>query len=157
MRRPGMALTLTAATGLFAAMAFGEYFKAIIPGIPPLALGLAVAWLVAVVHLRGIREGSAFQNVWTILKLLLIVAFLIAGFIFGSAQPISFAPSAAALTQVVSAPFAISLMFVMYSYSGWNAAAYIVGEIREPELALERAVDLTPSFGRRHASQYDAR
>jgi APA family basic amino acid/polyamine antiporter len=123
-----------------AAMAFGEYFKAIIPGIPPLILGLAVTWLVAFVHLRGIREGSAFQNVWTILKLLLIVAFLIAGFAFGSAQPISFAPSAAALTQVVSAPFAISLVFVMYSYSGWNAAAYIVGEIREPHRSLPRAL-----------------
>src|SRR5262249_50080407 len=36
-----------------AAMAFGEYFKAIIPGIPPLILGLAVTWLVAFVHLRG--------------------------------------------------------------------------------------------------------
>src|SRR5213592_4137951 len=52
-----------------AAMAFGEYFKAIVPGIPPLVLGLAVSWLVALVHLRGIREGSAFQNIWTALKL----------------------------------------------------------------------------------------
>ena len=31
-----------------------------------------------------------------------------------------------------AAPFAISLVFVMYSYSGWNAATYIVGELREP-------------------------
>ncbi len=123
-----------------AAMAFGEYFKAIIPGIPPLILGLAVTWLVAFVHLRGIRDGSAFQNVWTILKLLLIVGFLIAGFVFGSAQPISFAPSAGDLPQVISAPFAISLVFVMYSYSGWNAAAYIVGEIREPHRSLPRAL-----------------
>ena len=62
-----------------AAMAFGEYFKAIIPGIPPLLLGLTVCWLVAFVHLRGIRDGSAFQNVWTILKVVLIVALLIVG------------------------------------------------------------------------------
>src|ERR1700750_1205405 len=58
-----------------AAMAFGEYFKAIIPGISPLVLGLAVCWLVALVHLRGTREGSAFQNIWTVLKLVLIIAF----------------------------------------------------------------------------------
>jgi APA family basic amino acid/polyamine antiporter len=125
-----------------AAMAFGEYFKAIIPGIPPVALGLAVAWLVALVHLRGIREGSAFQNIWTLLKLVLIIAFLIVGFVFGSAQPISFAPSALDLSQIVSAPFAISLVFVMYSYSGWNAAAYIVGEIREPHRSLPRALSV---------------
>ena len=71
-----------------AAMAFGEYFKAIIPGIPPLLLGLTVCWLVALVHLRGIRDGSAFQNVWTILKVVLIVALLIVGFVFGTPQPI---------------------------------------------------------------------
>src|SRR3954468_10513084 len=115
-----------------AAMAFGEYFKAIVPGIPPLVPGLAVVWLVALIHLRGIRESSAFQNIWTVLKLVLIIGFLIAGFVFGSAQTISFVPSKTDLSQVVSAPFAISLVFVMYSYSGWNAAAYIVGEIREP-------------------------
>ena len=57
-----------------AAMAFGEYFKGIVPGAPPLLLGLAVVWLVALVHLRGVRHGSAFQNVWTLLKLVLIVA-----------------------------------------------------------------------------------
>jgi len=123
-----------------AAMAFGEYFKAIVPGIPPLVVGLAVSWLVALVHLRGIREGSAFQNIWTVLKLVLIIGFLIAGFVFGSAQSISFAPSRTDLPQVISAQFAISLVFVMYSYSGWNAAAYIVGEIREPHRSLPRAL-----------------
>ena len=91
-----------------AAMAFGEYFKAIIPGIPPLLLGLTVCWLVALVHLRGIRDGSAFQNVWTILKVVLIVALLIVGFVFGTPQPISFAPSAADWPQIISAPFAIA-------------------------------------------------
>ena len=123
-----------------AAMAFGEYFKAIVPGIPPLVLGLAISWLIAFVHLRGIRSGGAFQNIWTVVKLVLIIAFLIAGFTFGSAQPISFAPSATDLSQIISAPFAISLVFVMYSYSGWNAAAYIVGEIREPHHSLPRAL-----------------
>src|SRR5262249_52788014 len=99
-----------------APMAFGEYFQGFVPGIPPLAVGLAVSWLVALVHLRGIREGSAFQNIWTALKLALIIGFLIAAFVFGSGQPISFAPNRTDLPQVISAPFAISLVFVMYSY-----------------------------------------
>jgi basic amino acid/polyamine antiporter, APA family len=123
-----------------AAMAFGEYFKAIVPGIPPVVLGLAVSWLVALVHLRGIRDGSAFQNAWTVLKLVLIIGFLIAGFVLATPQPISFAPKPGDLSQIISAPFAISLVFVMYSYSGWNAAAYIVGEIHEPHRSLPRAL-----------------
>jgi APA family basic amino acid/polyamine antiporter len=123
-----------------AAMAFGEYFKAVVPGAPTLALGLGVIWLVALVHLRGIRSGSLFHNVWTVLKLALIIAFLAAGAMISNPQPISFAPSALDIGYVTGAPFAISLVFVMYSYSGWNAATYIAGEIRDPHRSLPRAL-----------------
>jgi len=123
-----------------AAMAFGSYFKSIAPHAPPLMLGLGITWLAALVHLGGVRFGGAFHNVWTVFKLILIVAFIIAGFAFGNPQPISFAPSTADLAVVTGAPFAISLVFVMYSYSGWNAATYIVGELREPARNLPRAL-----------------
>ncbi|HET7155024.1 MAG TPA: amino acid permease, partial [Hyphomicrobiaceae bacterium] len=108
-----------------AAMAFGTYFEGVFPGSPPLLLGLALAWIVSLVHLSGVRQSSMFQNVSTAIKVVLIAAFIIAGFAFGSPQPISFVPSAQDLTYIFSAPFAISLVFVMYSYSGWNAATYI--------------------------------
>jgi APA family basic amino acid/polyamine antiporter len=123
-----------------AAMAFGSYFKAIAPQAPPLPLGVGIIWLAALVHLRGVRFGGAFHNVWTVLKLILIVAFIVAGFAFGDREPISFAPSAADLSAIAGAPFAISLVFVMYSYSGWNAATYIAGELREPARNLPRAL-----------------
>ncbi len=123
-----------------AAMAFGSYFKSITPDAPPLLLGLGITWLAALVHLGGVRFGGAFHNVWTVLKLILIVAFIIAGFTIGNPQPISFAPSIADAAVITGAPFAISLVFVMYSYSGWNAATYIAGELREPARNLPRAL-----------------
>jgi APA family basic amino acid/polyamine antiporter len=129
-----------AAPVALAAMAFGEYFKSIVPGAPPLLLGLAVTWLVSLIHMQGVRPGSAFQVVSTIIKLALIVAFIIAGIVLGKAQPISFAPSAIDLKHTLSAPFAISLVFVTYSYSGWNAATYIIGEIKDPARTLPRAL-----------------
>ena len=46
------------------------------------------------------------------------------------------------LGYIISAPFAISLVFVMYSYSGWNAATYIAGEMRDPQRSLPRALFL---------------
>jgi len=125
-----------AAPTALAAMAFGVYFEGVIAGVPPLTLGLGVVWIVALVHLMGIQHGSTFQNVSTAIKLILIVAFIVAGFTVGSPQPISFVPSARDLDHLLSAPFAISLVFVMYSYSGWNAATYIVNEVREPERSL---------------------
>src|ERR1700689_1556417 len=123
-----------------AAMAFGSYFKSVAPDAPPLVLGLGITWLAALVHLGGVRFGGAFHNVWTVLKLVLIVVFIVAGFAFGDSQPISFMPSAADLDVITGAPFAISLVFVMYSYSGWNAATYIAGELREPARNLPRAL-----------------
>jgi APA family basic amino acid/polyamine antiporter len=129
-----------AAPVALACMAFGEYFQGVVPGAPPLALGLAAAWLVALVHLSGVGFGAAFHNAATALKLVLISVLILAGVTLGTAQPISFAPSAQDLGYMTGAPFAVGLVFVMYAYSGWNAATYIAGEVRDPQRSLPRAI-----------------
>jgi basic amino acid/polyamine antiporter, APA family len=129
-----------AAPVALAAMAFGEYAKAVFPSLPPLAPALGVVWLVSLVQLCGVSHSARFQLVSTILKVVLIVAFLIAGFVLPTAQPVSFMPGSADLGYVASAPFAISLVFVMYSFSGWNAATYITGEISAPQRSLPRSL-----------------
>src|SRR5262245_31835938 len=77
-----------------AAMAFGEYGKAIVPGAPPLLLGLGLVWVVTIVGVLGLRHSSRFQMAWTLAKVAMILALLIAGFAFAKPQPISFLPSA---------------------------------------------------------------
>jgi basic amino acid/polyamine antiporter, APA family len=129
-----------AAPVALAAMAFGEYGKSVLPGTPPLALAIGAVWLVSIVQLGGIKHSSTFQLASTILKVVLIVGFLIAGFAVATPQPVSFAPAVPDFGYVTSAPFAIGLVFVMYSFSGWNAATYIIGEMRNPEQNLPRAM-----------------
>ena len=129
-----------AAPTALAAMAFGEYGKAVLPGAPPLALAIGIVWLVSMVQLSGLRHSGSFQLIATILKVVLIVGFLVAGFAVGTPQPVSFAPHTSDFAHIASAPFAISLVFVMYSFSGWNAATYIIGEMRMPEQNLPRAM-----------------
>ena len=129
-----------AAPVALAAMAFGEYGKSVLPDAPPLALAVGVVWLVSLVQLAGVKHSSTFQLIATILKVVLIMAFLVAGFIIGTPQPISFAPAVSDFAHIASAPFAIGLVFVMYSFSGWNAATYIIGEMRAPEKNLPRAM-----------------
>jgi APA family basic amino acid/polyamine antiporter len=129
-----------AAPVALAAMAFGEYGKAVIPGASSLALAVGAVWLVSLVQLGGIRQSSSFQLISTLLKVGLIVAFLIAGFAFPSPQPVAFSPASADVGYVLSGPFAIGLVFVMYAFSGWNAATYIIGELRAPERTLPRAL-----------------
>jgi APA family basic amino acid/polyamine antiporter len=121
-------------------MAFGEYFQGVVPGAPPLLLGLAAVWLIALVHVSGIKPGTAFHNASTALKLALIVTLIFAGLAFGEPQPISFAPTLKDLDYMTAAPFAVGLVFVMYAYSGWNAATYIAGEVRDPQKSLPRAL-----------------
>src|SRR5256714_13970942 len=65
-----------AAPVALAAMAFGEYGRAILPDAPPMLLAVGVVWLVSLVQLTGVRHSSTFQLISTILKVLLIVAFL---------------------------------------------------------------------------------
>src|SRR6201995_1952192 len=89
-----------AAPVALAAMAFGEYAKSVLPGAPPLALAMGLVWAVSLVQLCGVRHSSTFQLVATILKVVLIVAFLIAGFVAGTPQPVSFSPSQADFAHV---------------------------------------------------------
>src|SRR6185312_7077625 len=129
-----------AAPVALAAMAFGQYATSVFPEAPPLLLAIGVVWLVSIVQLTGVKHSSTFQLISTVLKVLLIVAFLIAGALSAAKQPVSFAPTSADFGHITSAPFAIGLVFVMYSFSGWNAATYIIGELRMPQRNLPRAM-----------------
>ena len=122
-------------------MAFGTYFEGVVSRRRRhLVLGLALAWIVSLVHLTGIRQSSTVPERLHGHQGGADRRFIVAGFAFGTPQPISFAPSAQDLGYIFSAPFAISLVFVMYSYSGWNAATYIINEVRDPEQSLPRSL-----------------
>jgi APA family basic amino acid/polyamine antiporter len=123
-----------------AAMAFGKYFHGVFNFGSPAILSFAVIWIVAVFHLRNLRIGSAFQNIWTLTELLLIGVFITAGFLLQPKQPIALLPTHNDIAPIFGAPFAVALVYVMYSYSGWNAATYITGEIRQPGRNLPRAL-----------------
>jgi APA family basic amino acid/polyamine antiporter len=123
-----------------AAMAFGKYVNGVLGFGSPVLLSFAIVWIVALFHLKSLQVGSAFQIFFTIVKLLLIGAFIVAGFFAQPKQPIIFFPESGDVTMIFGAPFAVALVYVMYSYSGWNAAAYITGEIKRPEKNVPRSL-----------------
>jgi basic amino acid/polyamine antiporter, APA family len=118
-----------AAPMALSAMAFGSYLHGLFPGVQPLAASVAVVVLVSLIHLHDLRLSSVFQIFFTGLKIALVL-FLIAAFFNAPAST----PSAAApwTDYMLTAPFAVSLMFTLYAYTGWNAATYILGEVRTP-------------------------
>ncbi len=129
-----------AAPVALAAMAFGKYFTGVFGMGSPFLLSFVVVWVVAAFHLGNLQVGSAFQNVSTLVKLLLIGTLIAAGFFVPAKQPISLLPAPGDTMAIFSGPFAIALVYVMYSYSGWNAAAYISGEIKQPKKTVPRSL-----------------
>lgn len=129
-----------AAPTALSAMAFGIYAKDLAPGVNPLALSLALVWGTSAVHFAGMRRGSLFQDWFTFLKVALILAFIAAGFLVRATPGVSFLPAHGNLHLMTGPAFAVSLVYVMYSYSGWNASTYIVNEIRDPERNVPRSV-----------------
>jgi APA family basic amino acid/polyamine antiporter len=131
-----------AAPVAIAAIAFGTYFADVFPGINPLVLSLGIVTICTVVLLRDLQLGSAFQNGSTILKIALILVIVVAGLCVKASQPVSFLPAKGDGALIVSAPFAVSLYWVMFAYSGWNASTYIVGELRNPSRTVPLSVAL---------------
>jgi len=123
-----------------AAMAFGKYFVGVFGGGSPMLLSFVVVWAVTAFHLGNLQIGSVFQNLSTLVKLLLIGTLIAVGLFVQPKQPISFLPAPGDTIAIFGAPFAVALVYVMYSYSGWNAAAYITGEIKQPEKNVPRSL-----------------
>src|ERR1700676_1702960 len=115
-----------------AGIAFGGYFKVFAPGVSPVLISLFVIWIVTAVHLFGLRVEEMFQNGSTFLKIGLILVLIVAGLMMANPQPLNLFPGPGTLPILLSRPFAVDLVYVMYAYSGWNAAAYITDEVRNP-------------------------
>jgi len=123
-----------------AAMAFGKYFRGVFDFGSPVLLSFVLVWMVALFHFGNLRLGSAFQNLWTIVKLLLVGVLIGAGLLIEEKQSFSFFPHAADTMSIFSGAFAVALVYVMYSYSGWNASSYIIGEVKNPERNVPRSL-----------------
>lgn len=122
-----------AAPTALAAMAMGSYAQSFISFSYPGAFAISVVVLLSLIHSFQIKIGGQFQRIVTFLKITLIIFFILSGFFIGGSQPISILPGMADLKQVFSSSFAVSLIFVSYAFSGWNASVYISDEIKDPE------------------------
>lgn len=123
------------------AIAIGEYAHELV-GIPVKVIAVTAIVLVSSIHWFGVRTGGMAQNILTSLKLTLITVFCAAPFFVSgiSFSNISFLPQAGDGDLILSAGFAISLVYVVYAYTGWNAAAYIAGNLEKPEKNLPRSL-----------------
>jgi basic amino acid/polyamine antiporter, APA family len=104
-----------------------------------LAAGLVL--VLTLLNCAGLALVSRTQNVLTAIKIAVVAVFVVLGLVAGEGDWGHFAAGAARTsTTALAQQFAISLFWVMFGYSGWNAATYVAEELRDPERTLPRAL-----------------
>jgi APA family basic amino acid/polyamine antiporter len=122
------------------ALAFGNYLAVFVPGLAPQWSGAVLIVGLSAVNIWRVSAGAGLQNLFTVGKVLLILGFVVIGSMWGDLGRL--APSAATpLAATIASPgFAIGLLWVAFAYTGWNASAYVAGEVKDPGRVLPRAL-----------------
>lgn len=128
-----------AAAVALSAMAVGQYLAAW-TGWPPMLIAAASIIVISFLHSLGTRESSFFQNCLTGLKLVVVLGLGLAAVLLPASNEATVDWSLSGLPTVWSPGAAVAMIGVFYAFSGWNAAAYIVDEIKEPKRNLPRAL-----------------
>lgn len=117
-----------------AAQAFGEYTAEWFPAVPPPVTGSLLILTAIAVHGWDVRRGAWIQNLAVGVKLTLLALVLGPG--LGRMTVASLpAPGTLAIPTL-----AMALVWVSFSYAGWNAVIYVGGEVARPERTIPRAL-----------------
>jgi len=92
-------------------------------------MAIAVVWVFAFVHIRGVGPGRIVTNILATLKVTALLMFIAIGLAMGAGSPANLQQTAGTVTMT---SYLSSLVLVMFTYSGWNAAAYMAEEVRDP-------------------------
>jgi APA family basic amino acid/polyamine antiporter len=133
----------------------GEYGQLLWPGLPPRALAMLVVVLFALIQWRGVRAGSASQELLSLVKTVAFLLLVIACFLLPAVAPESLAVASAAPAAVAVAPATASvaqaspalllgamaaLQAVITTYDGWASPIYFAEEFQQPERDLPRSL-----------------
>ena len=102
-------------------------------------MATAVVWAFAFIHIRGVGPGRVVMNALAAAKVSAFLIFVAFGLSMGTGASANLAGSVGAVTFT---GYLSALVLVMFTYSGWNAAAYMAEEVRDPGRNLPRALAL---------------
>lgn len=105
---------------------------------PQAMIAIAAIVALSLIHLHA--GGRVVHNVLAGLKVSALVAFIAIGFSLGNGSFANLESTRA--VAVGGTSWALALIPVMFSYSGWNAAAYVAEEIKDPGRNLPLALGL---------------
>ena len=107
-------------------------------------IAVGLVWLLVAIHVRAVQSGTGFNDFMTVFKVGGIVLIILAAASIGRGDVsnlVTVSPSFQELSRTDTlAAFGTSLIFVMFCFSGWNAAAYVASEMEHPQRDLPRAL-----------------
>ena len=129
------------------AVGFSEYLYRALPAIfqwgnididiVKKTFSILIILVFTLIHLQGIKFGSKVQNYLTVLKIALLAGLIVAGFSLGQGTLSNFnVQSTSNISFGGWKSMALALMWISFSYSGWNASTYIGSEIKDPKRNL---------------------
>jgi len=127
------------------AVGFATYVGFFLPlgaaGIKAVAILSIVA--LTVLNCLGVKPGTVTQNVLTLIKIGLVAALIVIGFVLPGGSAANFEPlwPAASLGSLI-APFGIAMVAVLWAYDGWIEITYVGGEVKDPGRNLPRSIVL---------------
>jgi APA family basic amino acid/polyamine antiporter len=128
-----------------AAMAFIKYLS-------PFGLqdhewvAIAIIVFIGLMHSFTIKHSGRFQNLTTIIKIVFIVVLIVIALLLPGQENNALDFSNTWHHEITSNGFAVSMVYVSFAYTGWNAAAYIADEIDKPLRNIPKALILSTVF-----------
>jgi amino acid transporter len=89
------------------------------------------------INLLGLHPGRLCQNLLTALKVLALVGIAVAGFLADGAAAAATSPG-----PVAGSSLALAVLFVLYTYDGWNEAVYVTADVHDCRRTLPQSLIL---------------
>ena len=135
-----------AAPGVLAAIALASYLSIFFQNIEPSLFAILIISLIHIIHVKSIKLGTSFQNISTLIKIIFILVFIAFGLNIENPQSLTLLPVEGDMDVIFGAPFAVSLVWVSYAYTGWNTVIYVAGEVKNPIQNITKSMLVSTSI-----------
>ena len=131
--RPGDIAVMAFAFAMYGRTIYDPFANSLIPYGQRIYAGAAVV-ILTVINILGVKEGKWTQNILTIVKALGLLA-IVGVAVIGPAG----SPTSAAFEPL---PMSLAMIFVLFTFGGWNEMAYVAAEVKNPHRNIVRSLVL---------------
>jgi APA family basic amino acid/polyamine antiporter len=140
----GWAMFWSAHSGIIAAISviFSRYVSYFLPMSAAMVkiVSISAILILSAINYRGVKQGSSFQALLTLGKVIAIVFIIFAGFILGSRLPEHFITAHAGSSNISLNSFFLALAAGLFAFGGWHMVTYNSEETINPRKTIPRAL-----------------